>query len=143
MRRVRREGTAPELQVRKAAHALGLRFRLHRKDLPGSPDLVFPGRHVVIFVHGCFWHGHEGCRYGTVPKTRTAWWQAKIAANRARDQLALSRLEGLGWRPAVVWECLTRDAASLRTALAELFGTRVDACLQVEEESESEDRSTP
>jgi DNA mismatch endonuclease (patch repair protein) len=122
MRKVRREGTAPELRVRKAAHGRGLRFRLHRKDLPGSPDLVFPSRRTAIFVHGCFWHGHEGCRYATVPKTRTDWWLAKIEANRGRDRRAMAELQALGWRPAVVWECRTRNADALGEELADLFG---------------------
>lgn len=113
MRGVRREHTKPELIVRRIAHSLGFRFRLHRKDLPGSPDLVFPRPHKVIFVHGCFWHGHNGCRYATVPKTRTEWWLAKVAKNQERDALAIARLSELGWEAEVIWECETRKPVGL------------------------------
>jgi DNA mismatch endonuclease (patch repair protein) len=131
------------MRVRRLAHALGLRFRLHRSDLPGSPDLVFPRRRTALFVHGCFWHGHEGCKFATIPKTRTDWWLAKIEANRVRDQRALERLTEMEWRPAIIWECETRDAQALRNELGRLFGTRVDAPCPVREDSESEDRSAP
>lgn len=113
MRGVRREHTKPEMIVRRIAHAMGYRFRLHRKDLPGSPDLVFPRLKKTIFVHGCFWHGHDGCRYATVPKTRTEWWLAKVAKNQERDALAIARLSELGWEAKVVWECETRKPAEL------------------------------
>lgn len=113
MRGVRREHTKPEVVVRRIAHSLGFRFRLHCKDLPGSPDLVFPRHKKVIFVHGCFWHGHTGCRYATVPKTRTEWWVAKLRKNRERDARALIQLTELGWISTTVWECETRKADGL------------------------------
>ncbi len=121
MRAVKSKDTAPELKVRRAAHALGLRFRLGRTDLPGKPDLVFPGRHTALFVHGCFWHGHDCPRGARVPATNRAYWEAKIARNVARDRTALASLRQLGWKPAVIWECETRDDA----ALARLITRRV------------------
>jgi DNA mismatch endonuclease (patch repair protein) len=110
MASIRARDTKPELQVRRYLHARGLRFRLVRKDLPGKPDLVLPRWQAAIFVHGCFWHGHAGCRYATVPKTRTVFWQSKIAANAARDARSVDALLALGWRVIVVWECALRDA---------------------------------
>lgn len=109
MASIRARDTKPELQVRRYLHACGLRFRLVRKDLPGKPDLVLPRWQAVIFVHGCFWHGHAGCRYATVPKTRTEFWTSKIAANAARDARSVDALIALGWRVIVVWECALRD----------------------------------
>ena len=97
MSRIRGRDTTPELAVRSIVHRLGYRFRLHVRDLPGSPDLVLPRLGTVIFVHGCFWHRHRGCRYATTPSTRRAFWQAKFDANVARDRLAASRLRRLGW----------------------------------------------
>lgn len=109
--------TAPELAVRRLVHAMGYRFRLHRRDLPGSPDLVFPRLRAVVFVHGCFWHRHRGCAKASVPKTRRAFWTAKFAANVARDVRAERRLRALGWRVLTVWECEVKDgSAALRLA---------------------------
>ncbi len=105
MAAVKGKNTKPEIQVRKLAHALGYRFRLHRRDLPGSPDLVFPGRRAVIFVHGCFWHGHDCRRGARAPKTTAAYWRDKIARNKARDAHALAALESQGWRALTLWEC--------------------------------------
>jgi len=120
MRAVKGENTGPERRVRSALHRLGFRFRLHRRDLPGRPDLVFPRRRKVVFVHGCFWHGHEDprCNRARTPKTRTDYWTAKVARNRDRDARALAALEELGWRALVVWECELRDieAAAARIA---------------------------
>jgi DNA mismatch endonuclease (patch repair protein) len=110
MASIRARDTKPELQVRRYLHSRGLRFRLVRKDLPGKPDLVLPRWHAAIFVHGCFWHGHAGCRYATVPKTRTDSWTSKIAANSARDERSVKSLIALGWRVIVAWECALRDA---------------------------------
>lgn len=101
--------TRPEVALRKALHAYGVRFRLHRKDLPGSPDLVFPRYRAVAFVHGCFWHRHAGCRYATTPSTRPDFWQTKFDANVARDERVAKELEKLGWRVATVWECAIRS----------------------------------
>jgi DNA mismatch endonuclease (patch repair protein) len=113
MRRVRRKDTKPEMVVRQLVYSAGGRYRLHRKDLPGSPDLVFPGRRKVIFVHGCFWHRHEGCRFASSPKTRREFWEAKFSRNRERDHKALERLDELGWDSLVIWECETRVSEQL------------------------------
>ena len=107
MSRVRGRNTKPELILRRGLHARGLRFRLHRKDLPGKPDLVFPVRWAVILVHGCFWHWH-GCPMFKWPTTRVDFWRAKIGRNRERDQITLKGLRGEGWRVLVVWECTLR-----------------------------------
>lgn len=99
------KNTRPELRLRSAVFALGLRFRLHARGLPGSPDLVFPKYRAVVFVHGCFWHRHSGCRFTTVPKNNAAFWRQKFAGNIARDASARAALLALGWRVAIVWEC--------------------------------------
>ena len=106
MRRIRGKDTKPELVVRRLAHAMGYRFRLHRRDLPGSPDLVFPGRRKVVFVHGCFWHAH-GCQGGRVPATRPEFWAAKFEGNKRRDRRSERRLRRDGWGVMTVWECQT------------------------------------
>lgn len=98
---------------------MGLRFRLHRPDLPGKPDLVFPKHRTALFVHGCFWHNHKGCRKSGLPKSRTEYWHEKLAANSARDQRATRELEALGWRVAVIWECETNH--KLNDALSAIF----------------------
>jgi len=113
--------TAPELAVRRIAHRMGLRFRLHRKDLPGRPDLVFPKHRLAVFVHGCFWHRHEGCPRASVPKTRTAFWTAKFAANVMRDARQEAALRALGWRVSVIWQCETGHRATVRRKLATLI----------------------
>lgn len=105
MSRIRSKDTKPEMLVRKYLFAQGFRFRLHDKKLPGKPDIVLPKYKTVIFIHGCFWHGHEGCRYFVVPKTRTDWWLAKISRNRELDGLNVQKLEEMGWRVLVVFEC--------------------------------------
>ncbi len=105
MSRVRSKDTKPELLVRRHLHARGLRYRLHDKRLPGRPDLLFPSRHIALFVHGCFWHGHEGCKKATIPATRPEFWQAKIEANKTRDVRTKSELEASGWNVIVIWEC--------------------------------------
>jgi DNA mismatch endonuclease, patch repair protein len=104
MASVRSANTKPELTLRRALHARGCRFRIHRRDLPGTPDLVFPSRRAVIFVNGCFWHGHY-CRAGALPRTRREFWEAKISANKLRDERNITTLRQLGWRVSVVWEC--------------------------------------
>jgi DNA mismatch endonuclease, patch repair protein len=121
MRAVKSKDTAPERAVRRAAHALGLRFRLHRADLPGKPDLVFPARRVALFVHGCFWHGHDCPRGARMPQTNRAYWQAKIARNMTRDSVSSAALKKLGWTPRTIWECETRDAAALSRRIARLL----------------------
>ena len=116
MRAVKRANTAPEIIVRQVLHALGIRFRLHRRDLPGSPDVVLPRFRTVIFVHGCFWHRHPDCRYTTTPKTRQEYWLPKFAANIERDLRKEAQLQALGWRVLLVWEWETkqREEVTLR-----------------------------
>ncbi len=117
MRAVKAKDTTPEIIVRSAAHALGFRFRLGGRGLPGRPDLVFVARRKVIFVHGCFWHGHACKRGARAPKANAAYWRAKIARNRTRDAVVLSALAELGWDALVIWECETRDQDRLRARL--------------------------
>jgi DNA mismatch endonuclease (patch repair protein) len=105
MRAVKGRNTKPEIVVRRALYALGYRYRLHRKDLPGVPDLVFPSRGKVVFVHGCFWHGHDCKRGARAPKNNAEYWRWKIARNKARDERHRQALKANGWRSAVVWEC--------------------------------------
>jgi DNA mismatch endonuclease (patch repair protein) len=121
MSRVRGKDTTPEMRVRRAAHGLGLRFRLHRQDLPGTPDLVFPKHGIALFVHGCFWHRHENCAKASTPRTRTEFWQAKFERNVARDLNATRQLEDAGWRVAVVWECETRNPEQLDAQIRSLM----------------------
>lgn len=106
---IRAKNSVPELLVRKALFAMGYRFRLHRRDLPGTPDIVMSGRKIVIFVHGCFWHAHHGCKYAKIPSTRIEFWTAKLKGNVDRDQRAAAKLAEMGWRVLNVWECSTRD----------------------------------
>lgn len=117
MAKVRSKNTAPEIRVRRAAHAIGLRFRLGRRDLPGSPDLVFPRHSLAVFVHGCFWHRHPGCRRASMPATRLDFWEVKFAKNVARDQAAVTTLHGRGWKTLVIWECETKSDAHIQQAL--------------------------
>jgi DNA mismatch endonuclease (patch repair protein) len=105
MRQIRSKDTVPELALRRLLHGLGYRFRLHRKDLPGKPDLVFAGRKKVIFLHGCFWHQHGACREGRLPGTRREYWEPKLARNKERDAAALVALKSLGWQALTLWEC--------------------------------------
>ncbi len=114
--------TKPEIRVRSLLHALGYRFRLHRKDLPGKPDIVLPKYRIVIFVHGCFWHCHD-CRYGSVvPATRAEFWSAKRAGNVERDKRRQEELENAGWRVETIWECETRNEERLRATLKKVLG---------------------
>jgi DNA mismatch endonuclease (patch repair protein) len=105
MSRIKGKNTKPEILVRKFLFANGFRYRLHVKNLPGKPDIVLPKYKTVIFVNGCFWHGHKGCRYFLLPKTRTEWWLQKISDTQSRDKLAKQELENLGWKVIVIWEC--------------------------------------
>ena len=109
MSRIRGRDTKPELIVRRVAHGLGFRFRLHRKDLPGRPDIVFPRHQAVIVVHGCFWHRHPGCKRASSPKTREGYWQNKFEDNVVRDKRNETALRDLGWKVMVIWECETKD----------------------------------
>ncbi len=115
---IRSRDTAPELAVRRIAHGMGLRFRLHRKDLPGRPDLVFPKHRLAVFVHGCFWHRHQGCRYASTPKSRVTFWTEKFVANVARDARQQAALRALGWEVLVIRQCETTDEAAVKGALA-------------------------
>ncbi len=117
MRAVKGRDTKPEMQVRRLLHRLGYRYRLHRKDLPGRPDIVFGPRRKVIFVHGCFWHGHS-CKAGQrVPKTNTEYWTAKILTNVERDRRQIEKLSAAGWSALVLWECELRDSGALTERL--------------------------
>ena len=118
--------TVPEVVVRRTAHRLGFRFRLYRKDLPGRPDLVFPRYRVVVLVHGCFWHRHEGCRYAYTPQSRVEFWTEKFRQNVARDRRTEDALRRLGWRVLVIWECETRDDAVVAHRLKRILRTADD-----------------
>ena len=114
---VRSKNTGPEMIVRRLSHALGYRYRLHRADLRGKPDLVFAGRQKVVFVHGCFWHGHAGCGRARVPQANRAYWGAKIERNKIRDGAHASALRRAGWGVLTLWECQLRDAAWLERTI--------------------------
>lgn len=113
MSRIRGRDTKPELLVRRIAHGLGFRFRLHRRDLPGCPDIVFPRYRSVILVHGCFWHRHPNCRFASSPKSRVEYWQKKFEGNVLRDRRNQRALTDLGWRTMVIWECETKDTKAV------------------------------
>ena len=121
MRRVKGRNTTPELKVRKALTHLGARYRLHRKDLPGNPDIVMPGRRLALFVHGCFWHGHDCARGARVPKQNRDYWVAKVGRNVARDAKSRAALADRGWRVETIWECELKNAEALETRLRSLF----------------------
>lgn len=117
MARIGSRDTKPERAVRSLLHALGYRYRLHRRDLPGTPDICFAGRKKAIFVHGCFWHRHEGCRRATMPATRVSYWEEKFRRNVVRDRRNLADLGDMEWESLVVWECETADLATLAKRL--------------------------
>ena len=121
MRRVKGRDTSPEMTGRKALTRLGARYRLHRKDLPGNPDVVLPGRRLALFVHGCFWHGHDCARGARVPRQNRDYWVGKVAKNRARDAASRAALDDLGWRVETIWECDLKDAAALEQRLKTLL----------------------
>ena len=122
MSAIRGKNTKPELTVRKMLHAMGYRFRLHRKDLPGNPDIVFPGRLKAIQVHGCFWHQHPNCREGRIPSSRHEYWKEKLSRNVARDGQSLAALGALGWDVLVIWECETGKDSNLANRLVAFLG---------------------
>ena len=126
MSRIRSSGTSPELAVRRMLHARGFRFRLHRKDLPGRPDIVLPKYRTAIFVHGCFWHQHPNCRLASKPKTRTDYWEPKLEGNVQRDVRNRTALEVLSWRVETIWECDTRRAETLVARVNEIIGRLSD-----------------
>lgn len=113
MSKVRHKDTRPEMVVRRLVHGLGFRYRLHRSDLPGKPDLVFSKKRKIIFVHGCFWHRHEGCKLARMPKSRIDFWQRKLTRNKERDEENILKLQAAGWDVLVVWECETKDIVGL------------------------------
>jgi DNA mismatch endonuclease (patch repair protein) len=123
MSRVKGKNTTPELRVRRALHAMGYRFRLHRNDLPGKPDIVLPKHRLCLFVHGCFWHQHEGCKRATFPETNREFWTKKLSQNRKRDEQAASALIQAGWRVCTIWECQTKDENSLSSVIERCFTT--------------------
>lgn len=121
MSRIGGKNTAPEIAVRRFLHALGYRFRLHRRDLPGTPDIVFPSRRKIIFVNGCFWHAH-GCRIGRPPKSRPEFWLPKLERNRSKDRRDRRALRRQEWAVMTVWQCQTRSPELLKTRLASFLG---------------------
>jgi len=126
MSRVSGKNTRPELVVRSLLHQLGFRFRLHRADLPGKPDIVLPGRKKAIFVHGCFWHGHQGCARSRRPSSNESFWSAKLDKNIMRDKVNLVALESLGWRVKVLWTCEIRDLVGLQEDLISFLENKID-----------------
>lgn len=124
MSRIKGKNTQPEMVVRRLIHAMGYRFRLHRQDLPGSPDVVLPGRKKAIFVHGCFWHRHTGCKYAYVPKSNVDFWMKKFDANVRRDNSTMAALESLNWDVLIVWECQTRDPQHLSCVLQRFLNSK-------------------
>lgn len=122
MAAIKGRNTRPEMLVRQLLHHMGYRFRLHRRDLPGRPDIVMPGRRIAIFVHGCFWHRHD-CANSVTPKTRTEWWSAKFNRNVERDAANEAALNALGWRVLTIWECELRDEIALRRQLVAALGS--------------------
>lgn len=128
MRRIRKVDTKPELVVRRLAHRLGYRFRLHRGDLPGTPDLVFPRLRKAILVHGCFWHQHQGCRLARQPKTRLDYWLPKLRRNQARDEASQGALKQLGWDVLVVWECEAAGEAALASRVGAFLIAPAPVC---------------
>ncbi|WP_347303670.1 very short patch repair endonuclease [Croceibacterium sp. TMG7-5b_MA50] len=121
MQSVKTAHTGPEMTARRLLHSMGYRYRLHPKELPGKPDIVFRGRKAAIFVHGCFWHGHE-CQKGNAPKSRLDYWGPKLAANRARDCMQVEKLEAMGWRVLTIWQCEIKDEDELRGRLHDFLG---------------------
>lgn len=122
MSQIKGKNTKPEVLVRKFLHANGYRFRIHRKDIPGKPDIVLPKYKTVIFVHGCFWHRHKNCKYSSSPKTHTEFWEEKFNRNVERDKHNIADLESLGWKVIIVWECEVKDLSYRETLLEKLSG---------------------
>ena len=121
MSAIKSKNTKPEIKVRKILHSMGYRFRLHSKDLPGSPDIVLPKYKTVIFVHGCFWHRHENCKYASNPKTRQEFWNKKFTENKKRDSEIQEKIKILDWRSVVIWECETKNIENLRDKIIDVF----------------------
>ena len=129
---IKGKNSQPEILIRKMLFSAGYRFRLHRRDLPGTPDIVMPGRKIVIFVHGCFWHAHEGCKYFKVPATRPDFWIAKLQSNVDRDKRAFEKLKTMGWRILCVWECATRESETEKSLLKRMISW-IDSDIRIEE----------
>lgn len=142
MRRVKGRDTGPEMTVRRALTRLGARYRLHRKDLAGSPDIVLPGRRLALFIHGCFWHGHDCARGARVPKANRDYWLAKVGRNRIRDATARAALEAAGWRVEILWECELKDQAALSARLTDLLADQAAAAVRRTAASPSTDSIT-
>ena len=121
MSAIKSKNTKPEIKVRKILHSMGYRFRLHSKDLPGSPDIVLPKYKTVIFVHGCFWHRHENCKYAYTPKTRKEFWNKKFTENKKRDSEIQEKIKILDWRSVVIWECETKNIENLRDKIIDVL----------------------
>ena len=121
MSAIKSKNTKPEIKVRKVLHSMGYRFRLHSKDLPSSPDIVLPKYKTVIFVHGCFWHRHENCKYASTPKTRKEFWNKKFTENKKRDSEIQEKIKILDWRSVVIWECETKNLEILRDKIVDIF----------------------
>ena len=121
MSAIKSKNTKPEIKVRKVLHSMGYRFRLHSKDLPGSPDIVLPKYKTVIFVHGCFWHRHENCKYASTPKTRKEFWNKKFKENIKRDLEIQDKIKNLDWRSVVIWECETNNIENLREKIIDVL----------------------
>lgn len=130
MRKVRQQDTAPEMIVRRALHRMGYRFRLHRRDLPGHPDVVLPKYKSAIFVHGCFWHGHPNCRRAIRPASNTDYWNRRLDRNIERDQKTIADLEQAGWRVLVAWECEIKSQAAAEQLLRAFLVDQADAAGQ-------------
>jgi DNA mismatch endonuclease (patch repair protein) len=128
MSRVRGKDTAPELIVRRLLHSMGLRYRLHQRSLPGVPDIVFPSRKKVIWVHGCFWHHHDGCRLATVPKTNPKFWTEKFRKNVTRDKSNAESIAALGWKSLTVWQCELKKHETLARRLKKFVGPSPTIC---------------
>lgn len=126
MRNIRGKNTKPEIIVRSISHALGFRFRLNQKNLPGTPDLVFRKYNLCLFIHGCFWHRHHGCKFSYTPKSRQDFWLNKFSRNIVRDQKKEEELRRLGWRVEIIWECETKNIATLRERLQKLIPNTQD-----------------
>lgn len=118
---IRSKGSAPEMKLRRLVHRMGFRYRLHVKELPGTPDLVLPSRQSVIFMHGCYWHRHEGCKLARLPKSKLDFWKPKLEANKERDSLVRQQLTAQGWRVLVVWECEMADTEKVSSVVRDFL----------------------